>query len=282
MAQATSSRSPCHRGAVSASMLTPASASRRSTGASAAPSQSGAAGASGSGRPSGRRNAIAPSPSTWTRKPSSCTARWCRRHSRTRLASAVSPPSAQWRMWWASQRRASQPGNRHWPSRAARARRRAGETVRVRRPTSSTPPSGPCRMVTVAASQAMRRAVSCPTRMPPSSASAACRPARGPGQPATRRTGRGVPAGTPPLPSAPPASRPFTPPSASPPATVQEVAAGRCVSAGTPGCSSVPPAPFAPPPSVVPAPFTPSPEGSAALDAASCASVSASTCSTTW
>ena len=63
MAQATSSRSPCHRGAVSASMPIPASASRRSTGASAVPSQSGAAGASGSGRPSGRRNAIAPAPS---------------------------------------------------------------------------------------------------------------------------------------------------------------------------------------------------------------------------
>lgn len=37
----------------------------------------------------------------------------------------------------------------------------------------------------VAASQAMRRAVSCPTRMPPSSASTACRRAAcGPGQPA--------------------------------------------------------------------------------------------------
>ena len=90
--------------------------------------------------------------------------------------------------------------------------------VRVLRPTSSTCPSGPCRISTAAASQASRCAVAAETWMPPASSSAACRFAarlpvrsgrRGPGQRVCvlccgrlRCGGRDVPAGT----SAPSAS----------------------------------------------------------------------------
>ena len=51
--------------------------------------------------------------------------------------------------------------------------------VRVRRPTSRISPPGPCRMVTVAASQASRRAVSAETWMPPASSSTVWLPAAG-------------------------------------------------------------------------------------------------------
>ena len=84
--------------------------------------------------------------------------------------------------------------------------------VRVLRPTSSTCPSGPCRISTAAASQASRCAVAAETWMPPASSSAACRFAarlpvrsgrRGPGQRVCvlccgrlRCGGRDVPAGT--------------------------------------------------------------------------------------
>ena len=87
-----------------------------------------------------------------------------------------------------SQRVAAHPGKRQCRSRAARARRRADEMVRVRRPTSRTSPPGPCRMVTVAASQASRRAVSAETWMPPASSRADWPPA-GPGQAVRRRRG---------------------------------------------------------------------------------------------
>ena len=76
-------------------------------------------------------------------------------------------------------RRLPQPGNRHWRSRAASARRRAGEMFRVRRPTSRISPPGPWRMVTAAASQARRRAVSAETWMPPASSSTVWRAAAG-------------------------------------------------------------------------------------------------------
>jgi hypothetical protein len=63
----------------------------------------------------------------------------------------------------ASQRVRPQPGKRQPPSRWARARHRAGETARVRRPTSSTDPSAAWRITTFAASQARRRDVSAET-----------------------------------------------------------------------------------------------------------------------
>ena len=100
--------------------------------------------------------------------------RWCRRQSSTRLSSRVGPPSAQCRTWWASQRRALQPGNRHCRSRDSSARRSAGGTVRVFRPTSRTEPSVACCITTAPASHAMRRAVSGDTRSPSASSSAAC------------------------------------------------------------------------------------------------------------
>ncbi len=72
----------------------------------------------------------------------------------------VSPPSAQWRMWWAStNRRRSQPGNWQRPSRATSARRIDGGIERVLRPTlSGTPPRST--RVTMDASQPRRFAVS--------------------------------------------------------------------------------------------------------------------------
>ena len=50
----------------------------------------------------GKLNRMLPSASACTPKPPSCTSRWCRRQSRTRLSIRVSPPSAQCLMWWAS------------------------------------------------------------------------------------------------------------------------------------------------------------------------------------
>ena len=85
---------------------------------------------------------------------------------------ALSPaPCAQCSTWCASARRVWQPGKRQCPSRAASARRSAGEMVRVRRPTLSTSPAGPWCIVTVAASHARRRAVSAETWMLPASSS---------------------------------------------------------------------------------------------------------------
>ena len=52
-------------------------------GASGGPVHRGAAGASGNGRPSGQQNAASPFRPTRTPKPSSWTARWCRRQSST-------------------------------------------------------------------------------------------------------------------------------------------------------------------------------------------------------
>jgi hypothetical protein len=105
--------------------------------------------------------------------PSSCTNRWCQRHSRTRLSTRVVPPAAQCCTWCASHRRAVHPGKRHRWSRARSARRIAGGIVRVLRPTSSTEPSAACRITTVAASQASRRDVSAETYRPAGSSSAA-------------------------------------------------------------------------------------------------------------
>ena len=95
-------------------------------GASGSPVQAGPAGTIGSGQPFGCVNCGSPSASSVRPNPSSCTARWCRRHSSTRFSSFVAPPSAQCRTWWASHRRASQPGKRQWRSRDARGATQGG------------------------------------------------------------------------------------------------------------------------------------------------------------
>ena len=61
-------------------------------GCRAGPVHAGAGGASTSGRPSGWAKRTSPAASIVTRNPSSCTARWCRRQSSTKLSSAVRPP----------------------------------------------------------------------------------------------------------------------------------------------------------------------------------------------
>ena len=64
----------------------------------------------------------------WMRHPCSCTARWCGRHSETRLSSSVGPPSAQWMMWWPSVHAGgrSHPGKRQPWSRRQSAVRMCG------------------------------------------------------------------------------------------------------------------------------------------------------------
>ena len=76
IAQPRSSRSPVHAGgAAPGPIAIPSSASRASTGASAAPVQRGGSGTSGSGRPSARVKRTAPVSSSITCNPPSCTAR---------------------------------------------------------------------------------------------------------------------------------------------------------------------------------------------------------------
>ena len=111
--------------------------------------------------------------------------------------------------------------------------------VRVRRPTLRTSPAGPCRIVTFAASQASRRAVSAQTWMPPASSSAdwplaaagtTALPARAGSfaVPAAAEPGLHVPAGTYKPGCLPPASRAASVPLPSP-ATVSEADAFRLV-----------------------------------------------------
>jgi hypothetical protein len=103
-----------------------------------------------------------------TEKPPSWIRRWCGRQSWTMFSSEVSPPSAQCSRWWPStKRRLLQPGNRQPPSRASRARRSAGGTERVLRPTPRTLPSRSA-IATIPASQASRRAVSAASGEPSS------------------------------------------------------------------------------------------------------------------
>ena len=252
-----SSRSPRQSGvAVSGPIAISASASPASVGANGGRDQVGATGASGNGGPSGQRNSASPAGSSRTWKPSSCTARWCRRQSSTKLSSRVAPPSAQCWTWWTSHRRAWQPGNRHRWSRACSARRSAGGTVRVLRPTSRTEPSHECRISTFAASHPIRLAVSADARSPSASSSAAWPGTREEGAPATGRPFASVqpwtPVGCDDL-----SAEPSEPPTAS---------AG--VSAGTPDVRS--------------AAGGASAETSGSLSPLSFRSVSASTCSTTW
>ena len=73
----------------------------------------GGSGLCSSGRLRGWTNCTAPSALIRTRKSPSWRRRWCRRQRSTRFESLVSPPSAQWTMWWASQWFEVQPGKRH-------------------------------------------------------------------------------------------------------------------------------------------------------------------------
>lgn len=158
VARPTSSGSPTQRGTVvSASMGRPRRRLARGTW-STSPRRS--RWWSGIRRPSGRWKARPPARGR-TVQPPSCSRRWWWWWQRsTRLERLVSPPRAQWTMWWAStNRRWPQPGKRQPPSRAVRARRMCDGTLRVRRPTSSGRPPR-VRTGTTLASQTRRRAVS--------------------------------------------------------------------------------------------------------------------------
>jgi hypothetical protein len=71
---------------------------------------------------------------------------------------AVTPPSAQWVMWWASHHDAGalHPAHAHPPSRSSSALRIAGVTVRTLRPTSRGWLSPSATIRTMPASQARR------------------------------------------------------------------------------------------------------------------------------
>lgn len=77
-----------------ASILRPAVSRCASVDCSRVPVEEGAGGTTGTGRPSGQKNWASPSSRSSTVNPSSCTARWGRLHTSTRLSSRVVPPSA--------------------------------------------------------------------------------------------------------------------------------------------------------------------------------------------
>ena len=85
--------------------------------------------------------------------------RWCCPQRRTRFSSLVSPPAAQWMMWWAWHITGGlvQPGKAQCWSRQTTARQSGGVTSRCRRPTSRTSPLPPRATGMMSASQASRR-----------------------------------------------------------------------------------------------------------------------------